>query len=512
MKLADKLRIMPFCRILPPYAAGILAHGCVRAPAWAVLVVAAAVYLAAWRLRARRQGRWYLFAALFCTDIVTTEWHATRELIPRNERVYVAVEAIETPFTQGRWQRTTARAGLFRPEGTDGEHCWRATREKIELRIDTAHPVRRGERLVVCGRLYPLDTTGSRYGAMMRSRGISARLYVHASSPPERLGDTDRGLAERLAAFRAGAIERMSRLPMREPQRGLLLAMTTGERRGTEPALKAAYARAGVSHILAISGLHMGFVLLFVNLLLGWLALLPHGHLIKNILCVALLWTYALVAGLSPPVVRSALMLSAAQIALGASVRGCGYNIVLGAATLMLAVRPFGLFDVSFQLSFAAVLSILFLYPRLYRRKLSRNRLVDALWSSLLVGVAAQLGTLPLVAYHFGNIPLLALPINPLVILTAFAAICAGLVWLLCPLPPAGAVCGAAAQWALDLQTALVERTASLPFATVTDVRVGGPAICGTYLLLAAAALALKLREEARSGKPRGIPSHRVAD
>ena len=153
MKLADKLRIMPFCRILPPYAAGILAHGCVRAPAWAVLVVAAAVYLAAWRLRARRQGRWYLFAALFCTGIVTTEWHATRELIPRNERVYVAVEAIETPFTQGRWQRTTARAGLFRPEGTDGEHCWRATREKIELRIDTAHPVRRGERLVVCGRL-----------------------------------------------------------------------------------------------------------------------------------------------------------------------------------------------------------------------------------------------------------------------------------------------------------------------------------------------------------------------
>ena len=84
--------------------------------------------------------------------------------------------------------------------------------------------------------------------------------------------------------------------------------------------------------------------------------------------------------------------------------------------------------------------------------------------------------------------------------------------WLLCPLAPAGTVCGTAAQWALELQTGLVERTASLPFAAVTDLRTDGPVVCGTYLLLAAAALALKLWEETRSGKPRGIPPHRVAD
>jgi len=511
MQLADKLRIVPFCRILPPYAAGILSYGYVRAPAWAAIAVGIAVYLAAWRLRTRREGRWYLFAALFCTGIVTAMLHATREVIPRDEPVTVVVETTEAPFTRGRWQCMTARTGPFGTRSDEGE-MRTVSREKIELRIDTVHPVRRGERMIVHGRLRPLDTTNGRYGALMRSRGISARLYVTAANPPVPLGGPNRRIAEAAAAFRAGAIERMSRLPMEEPERGVLLAMTTGERRGLSPTLRAAYARAGVSHILAISGLHMGFVLLFVHLLLGWLVKFRRGHIVKNTLCVVLLWTYALVAGLSPPVVRSALMLSAAQIALGASVRGNGYNIVLGTATLMLAVRPFALFDVSFQLSFAAVLSILFLYPRLYRRRLSRNRIADALWSSLLVGAAAQIGTLPLVAYHFGNIPLLALPINPVVILTAFAAICAGLVWLLCPIAPVGAVCGTAAEHALRIQTALVERTASLPFAAVTDLRIDAPFVCGLYLLLAAAALALKLREETRTGKPHGISPHRVAD
>ena len=511
MKLADKLRIIPFCRILPPYAAGILSHGYVRAPAWAVIAVAVAVYLAAWHLRTRKTGRWYLFAALFCTGIVTAMWHATRETVPRNEPVTVVVETTEDSFVRGRWQHLTARTGPFRTHrGANGE--WTEARERIGLCIDTAHPVRRGQRLIVHGRLRPLDTTGSRYGTLMRSRGISARLYVTAANPPLPLGAPDRRVAEAAAAFRAGAVERMGRLPVQEPERSVLLAMTTGERRGLDRTLRAAYARAGVSHILAISGLHMGFVLLFAHLLLGWLVWFRHGHIVKNTLCVVLLWTYALAAGLSPPVVRSALMLSAAQIALGASVRGNGYNIVLGTATLMLAVRPFGLFDVSFQLSFAAVLSILFFYPRLYRRRLSRNRIADTLWSSLLVGAAAQIGTLPLVAYHFGNIPLLALPINPVVVLTAFAAVCAGLVWLLCPIAPIGTACGAAAEYALKAQTALVERIASLPFAAVTDIRIDGLFVCGVYLLLAAAALALKFREEIRTGETGGIPSHRVAD
>ena len=80
----------------------------------------------------------------------------------------------------------------------------------------------------------------------------------------------------------------------------------------------------------------------------------------KNVLVISALWFYAVMAGLSPSAVRAALMLSAAQLALACSVPGNGCNVVLGAATLMLAANPFYLYDLSFQLSFMAVLSILF--------------------------------------------------------------------------------------------------------------------------------------------------------
>lgn len=76
----------------------------------------------------------------------------------------------------------------------------------------------------------------------------------------------------------------------------------------------------------------MGFVLVIANLLLGWIVLFRRGHLIKNVLVILAMWSYAVVAGLSAPVIRAALMMSFAQLALGTSQRGNGYNLVLGAA------------------------------------------------------------------------------------------------------------------------------------------------------------------------------------
>jgi competence protein ComEC len=136
----------------------------------------------------------------------------------------------------------------------------------------------------------------------------------------------------------------------------LLSALIAGDKRNLDRRLKADYSKTGVAHILAVSGLHMGFVLVIANLLFGWTVLLRYGHVAKNVLVISALWFYAVMAGLSPSAVRAALMLSAAQLALACSVPGNGYNVVLGAATLMLAANPFYLYDLSFQLSFMAVL------------------------------------------------------------------------------------------------------------------------------------------------------------
>lgn len=519
MLLNDKIRITPFARILPPLAAGIACQRFASAPPWAVALIAAAVYAGAWLTRKIPAGRAYVYASLFCTGLLLADLSSTKRPMPRNERLAMIVEIDRTPSLSGRWAVTTARAGMYRCLGGQAEAApvrWQATDEKIELRFDTGFRVSVGEQMAVAGYLNPIDTSGSRYGALMRSRGLTARAYVTRGNLIARLEGNGRTAMRSAALFQQAAVERLSRLRLSESDRSMVCALVAGERRAMDRDLRAAYARTGTAHILAVSGLHMGFVMLLVNLALGWVVLLRHGHLIRNVLAILALWTYAVMAGLSPSVVRSALMLSAAQAALGASVsgngNGNGYNVVLGTATLMLAVRPSYLFDVSFQLSFAAVLSILFFYPRLYRRRLSRYRTLDALYSSLLLGAAAQIGTLPLTAYHFGNVPLVSLAINPIVIFAAFVAIGASLLWLLCPLPLWNLFLSRIVETALTVQNGTVAHAAASPAAAIEGIVLPEWAVVLAYALLGMLAVAVKLREEKRTDGPtRRIRKRKVA-
>ena len=509
MLLSERLRITPFLKILPCFAAGIFAFGYVTAPDWVIVSATITCYLLAWALRKSVWGGCYSAAALFMCGILVTAIAATREVMPRGVRLAMVLEVNDTPVTQGRWQRTTADVGSFRRTDV-AAGTWTPTDERIELRVDTSMRVAVGDQLCVTGYLNPLDTTGSRYGKLMRSRGISARTYVVEDGIVARLEGNGRRLIRAASTLHQAAVERIAQLNIDDADKDMVSALVAGEKRAFDPRLKEEYSRTGVAHILAVSGLHMGFVLIIANMLFGWLVLFRRGHILKNVLVILALWLYAVMAGLSPSVVRAALMCSGAQLAFACSVVGGGYNIVLGAATLMLAIRPFYLYDVSFQLSFAAVLSILFFYPRMYRRRLSRNKLLDVLWSSLLLGVAAQIGTLPIVLYNFGNLPLMSLLINPVVIFTAFVCILLGLVWLILPFPWLNGVCSTLIEWVLRIQNGTVSWAASTPVAGIGKIHVDGYWIALFYLLLGLVVLGWKLYEERIGGLPKNRLSYDV--
>lgn len=459
MLLNDKIRITPFARILPPLAAGIACQRFASAPLWAVALIAAAVYAGAWLTRKIPAGRAYVYASLFCTGLLLADLSSTKRPMPRNERLAMIVEIDRTPSLSGRWAVTTARAGMYRCFGRQAGTTparWQPTDEKIELRFDTGFHVSVGEQMAVAGYLNPIDTSGSRYGALMRSRGLTARAYVTRGNLIARMDGNGRTAMRSAALFQRAAVERLSRLRLSETDRSMVCALVAGERRTMDRDLRAAYARTGTAHILAVSGLHMGFVMLLVNLALGWVVLLRHGHLIRNVLAILALWTYAVMAGLSPSVVRSALMLSAAQAALGASVSGNGYNVVLGAA--------------------------------------------------------AQIGTLPLIAYHFGNVPLVSLAINPIVIFAAFVVIGASLLWLLCPLPLWNLFLSRIVETALTVQNGTVAHAAASPAAAIEGIVLPEWAVVLAYALLGMLAVAVKLREEKRTDGPtRRIRKRKVA-
>jgi competence protein ComEC len=206
----------------------------------------------------------------------------------------------------------------------------------------------------------------------------------------------------------------------------VLAALTVGYTDALQPDLRASYSATGAMHILSVSGLHVGIVYVVIAFLLGFLDKSVRKKILKAVLIVSFLWIYAFITGLSPSVVRSTLMFTFVAVGAALERKTHIYNTVFMSAFFMLLVNPDFLFDVGFQLSYAAVLSIVF-FQRPFSNLLPvNNKLLRWLRDLLTVSVAAQLGTMPFTLYYFHQFPnyflltnLVAIPLSTIVIYLA---------------------------------------------------------------------------------------------
>jgi len=273
-------------------------------------------------------------------------------------------------------------------------------------------------------------------------------------------------------------------------------AMAAGERRGVTPELRTAYSRSGLSHLLAVSGLHTGIVFALVNLALWWLPLFRRGHLLKNLLAAVAVWLFVAAAGFPPSAVRAAAMCTVLQAALASASEYVGLNALAAAGFGMLVWNPSWLGDISFQLSFVAVAAILAWGVPLCRRCRTRWKGVNVVVDAYLIGFVATVATAPLVSHTFGVVPLAGLAVNPLAIALAGVVVFGGALWMLAPVgflaPAFGFVTGSAAEGI----SALARLTASLP-GGAADYTLGGWPTAAVYAVFALATLA------AWSGEPK---------
>lgn len=213
----------------------------------------------------------------------------------------------------------------------------------------------------------------------------------------------------------------------------LVAAMTLGDKGALSRETRDVYSVTGTSHILALSGLHMGMLFGFISLF----SFFGRRFVVTTALMVALFWAFALLTGLSVSVVRSALMMSVAIVCTLRAGPTSTLNVLCLAALVILLASPFALFDVGFQLSFLSVLAIIMLMPVFgsfmpagFRKS---HRYLHVLCSMVAVAVAAQVGTAPLVAYHFGCLSLCFVLSNLVAVPCAYAILCLGLCSLLLP-------------------------------------------------------------------------------
>ncbi len=208
------------------------------------------------------------------------------------------------------------------------------------------------------------------------------------------------------ANARTHIISQLKKADFGQEELSIIQALLLGQRNDISEETYTDYKNAGAVHILAVSGLHIGILLWILLFLLKPLERLPRGKTLKLVLTVLLLWGFAFLSGLSASVVRSVTMFSFVAYSMYLNRPNNTFNILaLSIFFILLAINPNLLFQVGFQMSYAAVLAIVWLYPLFQKLWFPKHKLVRKIWQLLSVSIAAQLGVLPISLFYFHQFP-----------------------------------------------------------------------------------------------------------
>lgn len=347
---------------------------------------------------------------------------------------------------------------------------------------DALAELRRGARVAIRGALRtpnPAALPGAfderRY---LGSRGISFVLEVDAASQVHVARaaveiSIDRGLEWARSGMRSFAREHVG-----GSEGEVVEALLSGDREGIDRSTREAFAATGTLHVLAVSGLHVAVIALGLSVLTSWM---PDRRL-QFVTFALVLGLYTLVTGAGPSIVRAWCMATCFMLARLVGRRTRALNVLAASAVLILVAHPADLHDIGFQLSFGAVAGIILVNGRLLTAldtlapSLRRRPLIDWTIRSLAMTASAQVLTLPLLLMHFGSTPALGLLLNvPVVPLTSCAMAAAAIGVLALPAPPLAAALGAASYVATRLAVAIVTWGATLPYASISTLRLAPP-------------------------------------
>lgn len=286
----------------------------------------------------------------------------------------------------------------------------------------------------------------------------------------------------KMMRLRSAFLHRYSLLGITGQTYAVTAALTLGDKSYLSKSTKTAYSQAGTSHILALSGLHLGILYTILLFLLG-----KRHHLITTPVILLAVWTFVLMVGMSPSVVRAAVMLSIHAFVSMLNRDKMSVNTLALAAMMMLAYNAQCLFDVGFQLSFFAVLFILLLYPQMRgmfsTQWMRHHRFLSLIIQMMLVSIAAQIGTFPLVMHYFGNFPVYFLLTNIIVIPIATAVLYLSVVlFALFCIPAVQHFLALILTTAVSWMNCMMDIIHQLPHASISDLHPSPTQVCLIYI------------------------------
>jgi competence protein ComEC len=265
-----------------------------------------------------------------------------------------------------------------------------------------------GTRLLITDQLVknfkPNNPDQFDYGGYLASKGIYAQIYTEADQI-KKATKINKDIWYYTSLFRNKIAENLAKSGFQKEELAVIMALILGQQQDISAEVLQDYQYAGAVHILSVSGLHVGFILIFIGFLLQPLPNTKTGNTFKIIITLLSLWLFAIIAGFSPSVVRSATMFSFIAIGKFINRETNSVHTTIVSLLVILLIEPNFLFDIGFQLSYLAVFFILWLQPIFQRIWQPKNVVIGYFWDIITISFAAQIGTLPLSIYYFHQFP-----------------------------------------------------------------------------------------------------------
>ena len=263
------------------------------------------------------------------------------------------------------------------------------------------------------------------YKKYLERKGVTWRVYLQSDKWLFTGTNRTNPIFAFAYRFRQRLLTSLQRCGITDDEFGVAAAILLGDDESLPAQVRQNYVAAGSMHILCVSGMHVGIIYLLASFLLGFLGNGKRMAVVRRMALLFLIWFYALLTGLSPSIMRAALMISFVVFGELIHRKGFALNSIAASAFVLLLINPNNLFAIGFQLSYVAVIGIVLLQRPIYHLLYINNKVLDKIWEITAVSLAAQVATLPLTIYYFNQFTpyfwlsnLLMTPLSFIVILT----------------------------------------------------------------------------------------------
>jgi len=368
----------------------------------------------------------------------------------------------------------------------------------ISVKLDTLHPIQLnyGDELIIAAKNLPVEPPYNPaefdFKAWLATKNIYQQGFINQDNIVKLNRTNGSPLIKYAIEVRQQQVAIYRKLIHDDEAFAVASTLILGYRADLNKETLAAYSKTGTIHALSVSGMHVGIIYIFLNWTLFFLNRKKSLRITKLLLICSLIWYYSLLTGFSPSVLRSAIMLTVYILAKTFNRSSNNYNILAFTAFCLLFYDPFLIWDIGFQLSFLAVIGLIYLQPKIYKWLYFKNKWLDKLWATVALSLAAQIATYPLSIYYFHQFPLYFIFSNLFILLPLTAMMYLGIVILILKFYFLAPIF----EWIITFTNNGLKWIAGLPFSGITSIWINQWQLILLSFILVIFSIALAKRQK----------------